>query len=148
MGAIAFGTQLVKLVHFKQKLDTESLQKYRDLIDHNIWAILQNKFVKEFCKLQGRSQESNLYLISKASTLALPKISKVMQHLKSRQHDFNTMTELPIDSELGRDFKFHNIFMCPVAKEISTKKDNPPCLLVCGHLISKTSLNKMTRGQK
>ena len=38
--------------------------------------------------------------------------------------------------------------MCPVSKEISTKKDNPPCLLVCGHLISKASLNKMTRGQK
>ena len=68
------------------------------------------------------SQESGLYLTSKASTLALPKISKVMQIIKGKDEN---LTEMPIDPELGREFKFHNIFICPVSKEISTK-DNPP----------------------
>lgn len=53
--------------------------------------------------------------------------------------------ELPYEVELGRDFKFHNIFICPVTKEISMK-DNPPMLLTCGHVISKTALSKMSKG--
>jgi hypothetical protein len=55
-----------------------------------------------------------------------------------------TNNELPIDVELGKDFKFHNIFICPVSKEISTR-DNPPMLLVCGHSLCKNSLSRMVR---
>lgn len=68
------------------------------------------------------SQESGLYLTSKASTLALPKLQKVIHIIKGKEGE---LTEMPIDPELGREFKFHNIFICPVSKEISTK-DNPP----------------------
>lgn len=44
--------------------------------------------------------------------------------------------EIPIEVDLGPDFKFHDIFFCPVSKEIS-QKDNNPMLLVCGHVMSK-----------
>jgi len=67
-----------------------------------------------------------------------------MQLIKGKD-DWITNNELPIDIELGKDFKFHNIFLCPVTKEISTK-DNPPQLLTCGHTISKNSLTRMIRG--
>jgi hypothetical protein len=63
-------------------------------------------------------------MITKASTLALPKLAKVMQVIKGKT-DWITHNELPCDVELGKEFKFHNIFMCPVSKEMSTK-DNPP----------------------
>jgi len=46
---------------------------------------------------------------------------------------------------LGPDFTFHNIFICPVSKETSGQGNNP-MLLKCGHVLSKQSLNKMTRG--
>lgn len=39
----------------KEKLNNETFKKYMDLIDNNNWAILENKFVKEFCRLQGQS---------------------------------------------------------------------------------------------
>jgi len=51
---------------------------------------------------------------------------------------------LPCEIDLGREFKFHDIFICPVSKEIS-QKDNNPMLLMCGHVMSKNSLNKHVR---
>lgn len=58
----------------------------------------------------------------------------------------STINELPCEIDLGPDFKFHNVFFCPVSKEISTsQKDNPPMLLVCGHVISKNSLNRIAK---
>jgi hypothetical protein len=57
--------------------------------------------------------------------------------------EWNLIQELPIEVELGNDFKHHSIFICPVSKEISSD-DNPPVLLICGHAISFNSLNKMT----
>ena len=53
--------------------------------------------------------------------------------------------EMACDVDLGPDFTFHNIFICPVSKEVSNPQGNNPMLLKCGHVISKHSLNKMTR---
>ena len=79
--------------------------------------------------------------------MALPKLAKVVQLLKGTQ-DFSHSKELPpFDLELGRDFKFHNIFICPVSKEVSAK-DNPPLLLPCGHVVSKNSVIRMVRASR
>ena len=51
MGAVAFAKTLVKAKIKKEKLATETFKKYSDLIDNNNWALLENKFVKEFCRL-------------------------------------------------------------------------------------------------
>ena len=92
------------------------------------------------------SQESGLLLTTQASTLALPKLSKVMQLIKNKNEFIagGNHNELPSEIELGQEFKFHNVFICPVSKEMSTK-DNNPMLLVCGHVISKNSLNRIAR---
>ena len=50
--------------------------------------------------------------------------------------------EMPCEVRLGPDFAFHNIFICPVSKEAN----DCPMLLKCGHVVSKQSLGKMTRG--
>ena len=43
------------------------------------------------------------------------------------------MTQLPVEVELGREFTFHSVFACPVARDQSTP-DNPPMILPCGRV--------------
>jgi hypothetical protein len=50
--------------------------------------------------------------------------------------DWKEKKEVPIDIEIGNEFKFHSIFVCPVDKEICNP-NNPPTLLKCNHVISK-----------
>jgi hypothetical protein len=76
--------------------------------------------------------------------MALPKLAKVLSLIKGKEELIHNK-ELPCEVELGRDFMFHNIFICPVSKELSNS-DNPPMLLICGHAVSKNSLSKMTKG--
>ena len=89
----------------------------------------------------GLAQESGLLLITQASTLGLPKLAKVAHIIQGR--DWLTTNELPCEIE-HREFQFHNVFICPVSKEISGR-DNPPMLLQCGHVISKQSLGRLAR---
>ena len=55
--------------------------------------------------------------------------------------------ELPIEIDLGHDFKFHDVFVCPVAKE-ATFGSNTPQLLSCGHVISKQALQRINRNER
>ena len=58
------------------------LKSYLDLIEYgNSLSILELKFVKDYCRLQGMSQESSLLLITEASTLGLPKLAKSKQFI-------------------------------------------------------------------
>jgi len=50
-----------------------------------------------------------------------------------------------VEVDLGKEYQFHSIFACPVSREQSTK-DNPPVMLVCGHVISKASMSKLVKG--
>lgn len=44
--------------------------------------------------------------------------------------------ELSFEIIKQKKMVFHSIFICPVSKEPSNE-ENPPCLLKCGHVISK-----------
>lgn len=68
-----------------------------------------------------------------------------MSLMKARQSE-TIANEIPIDIEIGKEFKFHSFFVCPVTREV-TLPTNPPMLLKCGHVVSQHSVEKMTQNK-
>ena len=50
--------------------------------------------------------------------------------------EWKEKNEIPVAIDLGKDYHYHSIFVCPVTKEINTI-DNPAMMLKCGHVISQ-----------
>lgn len=51
--------------------------------------------------------------------------------------------ELPIEIDVGQEHRYHSVFACPILRQQTTDQ-NPPMKLVCGHVISKDALNKLS----
>eukprot|EP01112_Ceratiomyxa_fruticulosa_P022953 TRINITY_DN8579_c0_g3_i1.p1 TRINITY_DN8579_c0_g3~~TRINITY_DN8579_c0_g3_i1.p1 ORF type:complete len:459 (+),score=99.44 TRINITY_DN8579_c0_g3_i1:244-1620(+) len=62
----------------------------------------------------------------------------------NNQNEQNTSTAT-VEVDIGKEYQFHSVFACPVSREQSTK-DNPPMMLICGHVLSKASLQKLVKG--
>ena len=114
---------------------------YRNLYSEAHWNYQVACIVNEYCALNGYSSKTELAVAIKAGTIAHPFLLKDANIMKGKE-DWLSKKELSSEIELGNEFKFHSIFICPVSKEISTKA-NPPMLLPCGHVISKNSLEKI-----
>lgn len=52
-----------------------------------------------------------------------------------------------IEIDLGKQGRYHSVFACPILRQQSTE-NNPPMKLVCGHVISRDALNKLTNANK
>lgn len=52
-----------------------------------------------------------------------------------------------IEIDLGKQSRYHSVFACPILRQQSTE-NNPPMKLVCGHVISRDALNKLTSANK
>ena len=61
--------------------------------------------------------------------------------------DPNAKEELPIEIDLGERSRFHSLFACPILRQ-QTNAGNPPFRLMCGHVISRDAMNKLTAGHK
>merc|ERR1712071_244819 len=58
---------------------------------------------------------------------------------------WNAKGELPIEIDAGREYRYHSIFACPILRQQGSDQ-NPPMKLVCGHVISRDALNKLSSG--
>lgn len=54
---------------------------------------------------------------------------------------------IQIEIDLGKQNRYHSVFACPILRQQSTE-NNPPMKLVCGHVISRDALNKLTNANK
>lgn len=91
---------------------------------------------------------------------------KLVSVMDSKLADWGSMEELPVRVErsmyvvvdveltvsrfvmqveipIAKEFRFHNVFSCPVSKEESTP-DNPPILLKCGHVICRSCVSRFS----
>ncbi|KAI9206396.1 CTLH/CRA C-terminal to lish motif domain-containing protein [Polychytrium aggregatum] len=118
---------------------------YADLLDPNHWTVIQQQFTRDFCQLLGLSSESPLYTAISVGTCALPAIIKMSSIVKERALEWTQQGELPVEIPLLDQHRFHSIFVCPVSKEQATP-ENPPMMLQCGHVLTKESLVRLTKG--
>ncbi|CAD8144889.1 unnamed protein product [Paramecium octaurelia] len=116
--------------------------KYFYLYDNERnWPRVLNLFLEVAAKSQNILTKSEIRTVFSAGCLAMPKLIKYNQITRNRSSEVLT-NDIPIDIEIGKEYKYHSFFVCPVSREVTTS-DNPPVLLKCGHAISKLSAHKM-----
>ncbi|GAB0099055.1 E3 ubiquitin-protein ligase RMND5A [Sergentomyia squamirostris] len=158
--AIAYArTYFAKFVHRFQK-EIQSLMgtlmylpvgiqnsPYRHLMASEMWIEAADSFIKDACSVLGINKDSPLSVVVNAGCTALPALLNLTQVMLSRQvmGIWNGRDELPIEIDLDPDNRYHSIFACPILRQQSTE-DNPPMKLICGHVISRDALNKLSSG--
>jgi hypothetical protein len=65
-------------------------------------------------------------------------------YLAVRFADFILLTLAQIEIPLPPENRYHSVFACPVSKDQSTEQ-NPPMMMSCGHVVSKDSLQKLSK---
>ncbi|XP_055692624.1 E3 ubiquitin-protein ligase RMND5A [Lutzomyia longipalpis] len=152
-------TYFAKFVHRFQK-DIQSLMgtlmylpigiqnsPYRHLMAAEMWIEAADSFIKDACSVLGINKDSPLSVVVNAGCTALPALLNLKQVMLSRQvmGIWNGRDELPIEIDLDPDNRYHSIFACPILRQQSSE-DNPPMKLICGHVISRDALNKLSSG--
>ncbi|KAI1303025.1 E3 ubiquitin-protein ligase RMND5A [Halotydeus destructor] len=126
-----------------------SQSAYSYLVDPANWGEICDIFTRDACALLGLSVESPLTVAFNAGCTAMPALLNIKQVMQQRKVTsvWSSKDELPIEVDLGRNCQFHSIFACPILRQQSTE-NNPPMRLVCGHVISRDALHKLTNGSK
>jgi len=122
---------------------------YCDLFDQVHWLDICDHIAKDACSLLGLSKTSPLEVTITAGCIALPTLLQIRQVMKQRQVEgmWSGKEELPVEINLDREFQFHSVFACPILRQ-QCGHSNPPMRLVCGHVISKDALQRLSHGNK
>jgi hypothetical protein len=144
-------------------LPKERMQKspYEDLTSDTIHLDLENMFATEFSASLGMSKRPPLRVVGDiGGGGALAKIEKGRKIMRERKSEWSQSDELPvswrhpefllsltldqIEIPLPPENRYHSVFACPVSKDQSTEQ-NPPMMMNCGHVVSKDSLQKLSK---
>ncbi|KAF2758692.1 hypothetical protein EJ05DRAFT_500208 [Pseudovirgaria hyperparasitica] len=160
LGAFAYANQEFKHFHRRYARELQQLlgalafnenlydSPYMSLFfNETAWEEVATSFTREFCSLIGLSADSPLYIAVTAGTIALPRLLKLQNIMREKRTEWTTEEEMPIEIPLPPSYHFHSIFVCPVSKEQATD-ENPPKMMPCGHVILKTSMDAISKGQK
>lgn len=118
---------------------------YADLVDPIHWEKLAEELMQTFCNFSGQSIRDPLNVVVAAGVEGLPTLLKLVNVMAAKKQEWQAMKQLPVPVELGKEFQFHSIFVCPVSRDQGSE-ENPPMLLPCGHVLCKQSINKLSKG--
>ncbi|CAF0751813.1 unnamed protein product [Didymodactylos carnosus] len=125
-----------------------SKSPYKYLLEPHLWLQLSDLFVKQAFQQMGLSQDSPLYVVMKTGFSALPALMSIVNAMQNTQVcHILSKDELPIEVDVGQDHRYHSVFACPILRQQTTDL-NPPMKLVCGHVISRDALVKLTTQTK
>ncbi|CAA7390485.1 unnamed protein product [Spirodela intermedia] len=118
---------------------------YAEFLSPTLWDSTAEELTRQFCRLLGQSCESPLAVAVAAGVQALPTLLKLAGVMASKKQEWQAMKQLPVAVDLGKEFQFHSIFVCPVSREPASE-ENPPMLMPCGHALCKQSVVKLSKG--
>jgi E3 ubiquitin-protein transferase RMND5 len=120
---------------------------YSHFFNNDMWVDAADSFITESCDIIGVNKDSSLEIIINSGCFALPALMNLKQIMVKNHVSgvWSGRNELPIEIDLGPQYRYHSTFTCPILKQPSTDQ-NPPMKLKCGHVISKDALHKLTRG--
>lgn len=118
---------------------------YKSFLEPINYSEIEEMFITNACALLELNNRSPLSVVVDAGCIALPALLEMNQSLAKQgvQNVWQLRDELPIEIPLGRRLQFHSTFSCPILKQQSTE-GNPPMRLVCGHVISRDALHKLS----
>lgn len=117
---------------------------YAEFLSASHWENMVEEVSQQFCSLMGQSHASPLSVVISAGVQGLPTLLKMASVMAAKGQEWQTMKQLPVPVDLGRDLQFHSIFVCPVLREQGSD-ENPPMLMPCGHVLSKQSIVKLSK---
>ncbi|XP_062082707.1 protein RMD5 homolog [Humulus lupulus] len=117
---------------------------YADLMSPTHWEKSTEELIQQFCSLLGQSQHSPFGVVIAAGFEGLPTLLKLANVIAMKKQEWQAMRQLPVPVDLGKEFQFHSIFVCPVSRDQSNE-DNPPMLMPCLHVLCKQSIIKLSK---
>lgn len=120
---------------------------YRHLMAPEMWIETADTFLKDACVVLGINKDSPLSVVVNVGCTTLPALLNLKQVMQSRQvmGIWTGRDELPIEIEVEPENRYHSIFACPILRQQSSE-ENPPMKLICGHVISRDALHKLSSG--
>ena len=141
---------MLKLLYKKTDKSINSETEIKNENDNNKrWDKIQNLFIDTFFNLNHKSKDDILNTVLLAGRCVLPQVVESEEKLMDDKDQKNMevdkeKNQLMYSLELPEELVFHNIFVCPISKEIATA-ENPPIRLNCGHCICKNSFEKIEK---
>lgn len=117
---------------------------YQEMTSPNNWDNLSEEITKEFCSVLGQPYVSPLSVVMAAGVEGLPTLLKLANVMSAKKQEWLAMKQLPVPVELGKEFQFHSIFVCPVSRDRGSD-ENPPMLMPCLHVLCKQSITKLSK---
>ncbi|KAE9595048.1 putative transcription factor interactor and regulator LisH family [Lupinus albus] len=117
---------------------------YSELMSPIHWEMTTEELVRHLCTFLGQSYQSALSVAFAAGVEGLPTLLKLANVMAAKKPEWQAMKQLPVSVELGKEFQFHSIFVCPVSRDQGSE-ENPPMLLPCLHVLCKQSIIKLSK---
>lgn len=102
-------------------------------------SILEDLFVKEYCRLKMTSEYNYLEDILTVGNSTFQQMQGVT--ISNFDQEENV---LPMEIKLPKGYNYHSLFICPVLKVLCTD-ENKPVLLNCNHVISLNAANVLSK---
>ncbi|KAK1613628.1 hypothetical protein QYE76_019145 [Lolium multiflorum] len=117
---------------------------YAEFVSSTQWEKLSEELIHQFCSILGQASDSPLNVAISAGFQGLPTLLKLTMVMAAKKQEWQAMKQLPVPIDIGPEFQYHSVFVCPVLREQSSD-ENPPMLMPCGHAVSKQSIMKLSK---